>query len=283
MNDATLGVGDPSNQGAMIEMETDGHKARVASDYDGSAEAFARSAHAVYARLAEPLVAAAAVRPGEKVLDLATGTGAVAGRLAGAVVGLDVSAEQLRHNPLDDKHLGAAEDMPFADSSFDVVVCGFGINHFARPRVALDEVRRVLKPGGRLALSTWGRPQPGYAPKDIVLRALERHAGRSRTSAGETVDALSERVGTVDALSALLAEAGFWGVHATIEEVAVPWPGAEAFVDYRLAMLGARAMLPPGAEGQLRREVADALGMLSSAQLHWLPQVIVGTASLPDA
>ena len=264
-------------------METDGHQARIASGYDASAEAFARSAHAVYARLAEPLVAAAAVQPGEKVLDLATGTGAVAGRLAGAVVGLDVSAEQLRQNPLDDKLVGAAEHMPFAESTFDVVVCGFGINHFASPRVVLDEVRRVLKPGGRLALSTWRRPQPGYAPKDIVLRALERHAGRSRTPAGETVDAISDRVGTVDALSALLAGAGLRRVRVNIEEVDFPWPGAEAFVDYRLAMLGAGAMLPPGAEDQLRREVADALGMLSGAQLHWLPQVIVGTASLPDA
>ncbi|HEV1997069.1 MAG TPA: methyltransferase domain-containing protein [Candidatus Dormibacteraeota bacterium] len=266
----------------MSEMDTDGHEDRIAADYDGSAEAFARSAHAVYARLAEPLVAAAAVQPGESVLDVATGTGAVGGRLAGAVVGLDVSAEQLRQNPLTDKHVGAAEHMPFADATFDVVVCGFGINHFTRPRIALDEVRRVLKPGGRLALSTWLRPQPEYAPKEIVLRALERHAGRSRTPAAEVVDALSERLGTVDALSALLSEAGFSGVRVTVKEVEIPWPGPTAFVDYRLAMLGAGAMLSTGAEGELRREVGDALRTLSRAQLHWLPQVLLGTALLRD-
>ena len=261
-------------------MNTESHEASVASDYNGSAEAFARSAHLVYARLAEPLVAAAAVQPGERVLDVATGTGAVAGSLDGVVVGLDISAEQLRRNPLADKHVGAAEHMPFADASFDVVVCGFGINHFVRPRTALDEVRRVLNPGGRLALSTWLRPQPGYPPKDIVLRALERHAGRSRTRAGEAVDVLSERVGTVDALSALLAETGFSRVHVAIAEVSIPWPGAEAFVDYRLAMLGAGAMLSAAAERELRREVGDALRLVSRAQLNWLPQVLVGTASL---
>jgi len=264
-------------------MNSSNHDAMVASEYDSSAEGFARSAHAIYARLATPLVKAAAVRPGERVLDIATGTGAVGAQLDGAVVGLDVSAEQLRQNPLVNKRVGSAEHLPFSRSSFDVVVCGFGINHFARPLIALQEVRRVLAPGGRLALSTWLRPQSGYAPKDIVLSALERHAGRSRTPAAEVIDALSERVGSADALAALLAEAGFTAVQVTVVGVEVPWPGAEMFVDYRLAMLGAGSMLSVDAEGDLRREVGDALGTLSPAQLHWLPQVLVATASLPEA
>ena len=243
---------------------------------------FARAAQAIYARLAEPLVRAARVQPGERVLDVATGTGAVGAQLIGAVVGLDVSTEQLRQNPLIDKRVGTAERMPFADSTFDVVVCGFGINHFARPLAALGEARRVLVPGGRLALSTWLRPQPGYAPKDITMAALKRHAGRSRTPASEAVDALSELVGSADALSALLSGGGFSAVRVTVEPVDVGWLGAEAFIDYRLAMLGAGSMLPSDAEAELRREVGDAVKGLSPAQLHWLPQVLVATASLSD-
>ena len=268
----------------VIDVDSDGQEAMLASEYDSNAEGFASSAHAIYARLAVPLVEAAGARDGERVLDLATGTGAVGARLAGTVVGLDVSAEQLRQNPLTDKRVGTAEHMPFADSSFDVVVCGFGINHFARPLAALAEIKRVLAPGGRVALSTWLRPQPDYAPKVIVLSALERHAGRARTPASEAVDAMTERVGSVGALSGLLSGAGFATVRVTVEAVEVPWRGADAFIDYRLAMLGAGAMLSsPAAEEELRREVGAAIGALSSAQLHWLPQVLVATASLSDA
>ena len=264
-------------------MQNNDHEALLASEYDSSAEAFARGAHAVYSRLAVPLVEAAAVQPGERVLDLASGTGSVGTQLAGEVVGLDVSAAQLRLNPLADKRLGTAEHMPFGDSTFDVVVCGFGINHFARPLAALAEVRRVLVPHGRAALSTWLRPQADYTPKTIVLAALQRRAGRSRTLASEVVDALTDRVGSVDSLSGLLSEAGFVAVRARVAEVAIPWTGAEAFIDYRLAMLGAGGMLSTDAERELRREVGEALEGLTPAQLHWLPQVLVATASLPDA
>lgn len=264
-------------------MYGDGQEAMLASEYDSNADAFASAAHAIYARLAVPLVEAAAVRDGERVLDLASGTGAVGAQLAGTVVALDVSAQQLRQNPLADKRLGTAEHIPFADSSFEVVVCGFGINHFARPLAALAEIKRVLAPGGRVALSTWLRPQPDYAPRVIILSALERHAGRSRTPASELVDAMSDRVGSVGALSALLSGAGFATVRVTVEEVEVEWRGADAFINYRLAMLGAGAMLSPGAEAEFRQEVGEAIGALSSAQLHWLPQVLVATASGPDA
>ena len=263
-------------------MSNKGHEAMMVAAYDGIAERYARSAHAVYARLAEPLVGAAAVQPGERVLDLATGTGAVGIQLGSDVVGLDMSVAQLRQNPLADKHVGTAEHMPFPDSTFDVVVCGFGINHFARPLAALAEVRRVLAPGGRVALSTWLRPQPDYAPKTIVLAALERHAGRSRTPASEAIDAIADRVGSVEALSTLLGDSGFAAVRATVEVVDVGWLGAEAFVDYRLAMIGAGVLLRGGAELELRREVVEALRALSPAQLHWLPQLLVATASLLD-
>ena len=268
----------------MTDADSASFANRVALEYDKSADHFAGAAHAIYALLALPLLEAAGVQAEDVVLDVATGTGAVGGQLhAATVVGIDISAEQLRHNPLANKYVGRAESLPFADGHFDRVVLGFGINHFPAPRDALAEMRRVLRPGGSLALSTWLRPQPPYLPKDIVLAALKEFAGRSRTPGSEAIDALGDAVGSPAALARLLSAAGFAMVQAAPHEVDVPWPGAEAYIDYRLAMVGAGSMLGGGAVvAQFREQVREALERLAPAQLHWRPQVLVATGSVPE-
>ncbi|MGH2425090.1 MAG: class I SAM-dependent methyltransferase [bacterium] len=113
------------------------------------------------------LVRFAGVRPGQTVLDVGTGTGVVAitARRGGAVVtGLDLTPELLtraRENAVlaDVNDIvwqeGDAENLPFANGAFDVVLSQFGHMFAPRPDVATREMLRVLKPGGRLAFATW--------------------------------------------------------------------------------------------------------------------------------
>lgn len=113
-----------------------------------------------------PVVAdAAGIAPGAHVLDVACGTGVVAreaARRAGAsgrVIGLDANPGMLavarEQSPAIGWELGRAEALPFPDGSFDAVVSQFGLMFFTDPRAALSEMRRVLRPGGHLAIAVW--------------------------------------------------------------------------------------------------------------------------------
>ncbi len=108
------------------------------------------------------LMDAAEVKRGNVLLDLACGTGlnAEEALARGAdVTGLDLTQamvdEASRRCPDATFQVGDAEAMPFEDGNFDVVVCGFGILHFPLPQIAVHEIHRVLKPGGRFACSVW--------------------------------------------------------------------------------------------------------------------------------
>ena len=112
------------------------------------------------------LVNYAGIRSGQKVLDVACGTGVVsvtAARGGASVSGLDLSPvllERAAHNAsiaqvsIDFKE-GDAEALPYPDAAFDVVVSQFGHMFAPRPEVVTAEMLRVLKPGGRIAFSTW--------------------------------------------------------------------------------------------------------------------------------
>ncbi len=105
-------------------------------------------------------------QPGERVLDLATGTGwtsRVVARRGAAVVGVDIAASLLEvartkaeaaHLPVQ-YEVGDAEALPFADGAFDAVISTFGVMFATRPEAAAAELARVCRPGGRIALATW--------------------------------------------------------------------------------------------------------------------------------
>ena len=113
-----------------------------------------------------PLIEAAGIGPGNRVLDVGCGPGNLAAAAAtrGAlVVGTDLSQAmvalaQSRHPRLEFRQADA-ERLPFPDSSFDAVVANLLIPHLPRPEPALAELARVLKPQGRLAVSMWDRPE----------------------------------------------------------------------------------------------------------------------------
>lgn len=111
---------------------------------------------------------AVAPKPGERILDVAAGTGTSAAPMAkiGALVTcLDLSEgmieEGRRKQPDLEFIQGSAEELPFDDASFDAVTISFGLRNVSRPRVALSEFYRVLKPGGRLVVCEFSQPPVG--------------------------------------------------------------------------------------------------------------------------
>ncbi|HUK32677.1 MAG TPA: methyltransferase domain-containing protein [Vicinamibacterales bacterium] len=127
------------------------------------------------------LLAAADVRAGMRLLDVASGPGYVAAEAAaiGATpLGIDFAAEMVtlasRRYPSLVFQQGDAEALSFDDRTFDAVTINFGVLHLARPDTALAEARRVLRPGGRCAFTVWAVPERSIG-FDIVLKAIETH------------------------------------------------------------------------------------------------------------
>jgi SAM-dependent methyltransferase len=127
---------------------------------------------------AGPLLDAAHVSAGRRVLDVATGPGPIAAAAAarGAdVIGLDFSAamiaEATRRHPAIVFREGDAEALPFDASSFDAVVMNFGLLHLARPDTAIAEAYRVLGGGGHYALTVWSPPEAAVG-FGLVLAAV---------------------------------------------------------------------------------------------------------------
>ncbi len=137
-------------------------------------------------RWAKRVITAAALSPGERALDVACGTGAVAGEALGrvgpegTVAGIDLGPDMLavarRKLPDLDLREGRAEALPFADEMFDVALCQFGLMFFDDRAQALREMRRVLRPGGRVAVVVWDgiERSPAYV---ALAEVVERHFG----------------------------------------------------------------------------------------------------------
>ena len=137
--------------------------------------------------VARDLIDRAALRPGERVLDVACGTGIVA-RLAaeqvgvtGTVAGLDVNPGMLAAarsvTPPEtsiDWHQASAEAMPLPDDTFDVVLCQMGLQFMADKPAALSDMRRVLASGGRILLNA---PGPTPPPMAVMAEALAAEVG----------------------------------------------------------------------------------------------------------
>ncbi|MCB1713640.1 MAG: class I SAM-dependent methyltransferase [Candidatus Competibacteraceae bacterium] len=141
-------------------------------------------APALFAEWASRLADVAQLEPGQTVLDVACGTGLCARaalarvRPDGKVSGLDCNPDMLavanRQEPRIDWRLGRAESLPYADASFDVVACQFGLMFFEDRSAALRDMWRVLKPGGRLVVAVWDilEHTPGYAAMTALLLRL---------------------------------------------------------------------------------------------------------------
>ena len=189
-----------------------------------------------WSRLFIPAVlAAAAVGPGCRVLDVSTGTGAAA-RMAipivgaeGVVVGADISPEMLasaRAELSRSPFLPVAADgqaLPFRDASFDAVVCQLGLQFFPDPARGVNEFRRVLRGGGRVAICVISTPD--RAPIwGHLAEVLSRHLPDLRN-----VLFLSFALQDPNLLEAMLVDAGFRDVSV---ERATREGSFDGFADY---------------------------------------------------
>lgn len=171
---------------------------------------------ALFAEWAPLVAAAAALRPGDSVVDVACGTGVLAREAArcvrpgGSVVGLDRNAGMLsvarRLSTAVDWHEGRAEALPFDAGSLDAAVSQFGLMFFEDRALALSEMWRVLRPGGRLAVAVWGPldQTPGYT---AMAALLDRLFGSAVADGIRTPYAL----GDADELRDLFGRAGIAG------------------------------------------------------------------------
>ncbi|WP_433475694.1 class I SAM-dependent methyltransferase [Spirillospora sp. CA-142024] len=146
--------------------------------WTGRASAYERGFAHVTRYMVEPLLDAAGVADGTRFLDVGTGPGVVsleAVRRGARVSAVDAEpgmAETARRNvPGLDVRVAVLPGLPFEDGTFDAVAGNFVINHVGEPDVALGALRRVLRPGGRLALTCW--VMPGRGALAIVREAIE--------------------------------------------------------------------------------------------------------------
>jgi arsenite methyltransferase len=139
--------------------------------------------------LTDELASECGLEPGAVVLDLACGVGSTASQLARSwgvtMVGLDCSPgfieEARARDPEVSWVVGRADAIPYANGHFDAVFCECFLSTVDEPAKVLREVRRVLRPGGRLAMSDMYLRQPGAAPSSREIPLLERTGFAVRT------------------------------------------------------------------------------------------------------
>ncbi|HEX8165122.1 MAG TPA: methyltransferase domain-containing protein [Beijerinckiaceae bacterium] len=234
--------------------------------WTGRAEGYERHFEGVVEQAIEPLLDAAGVRSGLKVLDVACGPGfvaAAAARRGASVVGVDFSDRMLaiaraRYPWLRFEH-GDAEDLPFADDSFDAVTINFGILHFPHPLRALKEAFRVLRPQGALAFTDWAAPGPDNVAYDIVLSAMDRHAEPFALPPGPPLFQFARAAACREAL----ADTGFERRRVDTRLLRLTWRLASAdglvsaFRDGSARLAAKIAAQPPARLAAIRAEVAE--------------------------
>ena len=176
----------------------------------------------------------AEIEAGDAVLDVACGTGLVTFKAAaragahGRVVGTDISGEMVeaaRRRSAQSGHANVrfdrceAEELAFADSSFDVALCALGLMYVPDPARALRQMHRVLRPGGTAAVAVWGaRPACGWAGIFPITDAR----------VASDVCPMFFHLGTGDALAETFRAAGFSGLWISRIRTELHYPSAEA-------------------------------------------------------
>ena len=227
-------------------------------------DAYDRAFAALTSQSVGPLLDAARVGKGTKVLDVATGPGYVAAAAVarGAeVMAVDFSRAMVERAKRDHPRVefleGDAEALAFGDASFDAVVMNYGLLHLAQPDRALAEAHRVLRPGGCLAFTVWLPPERtiGFG---LVLNAIREH-GTMEVAVPEGPPFF--RFGDPGDAQRSLAAAGF--AETGTREVAQTWrlPDVEAlFAIMSNSTVRTGALLraqTPAAFAAIRKAVTD--------------------------
>ncbi len=276
-------------------------KATVAAYFGQVAPEYDRVGPQFFATMGQRLASLARLRPGETVLDVATGRGAAlfpaAERVGpqGKVVGIDLAPAMIQETGKEVEERGLAqvqlltmdaERLTFPDASFDVVLCGFSLFYFPQPQRALAEFKRVLKPaergarrpghkaGGRVVVSTWGPPDPGWEWYDDLLKIY----------GVKPIPLVTDPLEQPSALKNALRQAGFSELDVRPEVVDVVYADEEEWWARQLAQ-GTRLMLGGLSPETLERFKADVFKHLQGHKrrdgIHRQTRVNFGMGTRP--
>lgn len=262
---------------ASVKTLADNTKRQHQRGFNRMAGLYARYVVPTYRPLAQRLVSLIDLQPGRRLLDVAAGTGLVAAcalqhqPALALTVAADISRAILTLNrqrmkpqlPLASV-LGDAENLPFADKSFDVVTCGFGFEFFPNLSRALQEMRRVLSPGGVLATYTWS-----VHPRQLVRifeKALEKYTGP--VPPNPAAERRQQIIGTPSELIDLLTSHSYSDVQVEEEARIMRFRDFQHFWRWRTSvpsMRGRMAALSLQQRRSFKRHLADELaGSLST-------------------
>ena len=191
---------------------------------------------ALFRRWAPVVLDSAALRQGDRILDVACGTGVLAREARArfgdscSIIGLDAAAGMLAVardlEPSIEWRQGSAESLPFEDAAFDVVVSQFGLMFFQDRSAAVREMLRVLAPGGRLAVAVWDSLYNSEAyPLEVDL--LERRAGRDAADALRAPFVLGDKADLINIFSAAGAES----IEIVTRDGSARFPGIRSMVE----------------------------------------------------
>jgi ubiquinone/menaquinone biosynthesis C-methylase UbiE len=210
-------------------MNDEGNRKRDESQrvFSEAAPIYDRIGPPIFSHFGQRLVDVSEISLGANVLDVAAGRGAVLFPAAakvgssGHVIGIDFTAAMVRETAKEVARRKVAnseirqmdaEQMEFDEAAFDCVTCGFALWMFAEPARVLQEFRRVLRPGGQVALSTWAADNPAQTWCHEVLRPFMA-APASQQLAKDV------RFDTPLQLETALRQSGFTGIQITVEEM----------------------------------------------------------------
>jgi ubiquinone/menaquinone biosynthesis C-methylase UbiE len=257
---------------------TEKFKEQIRQEWEGAAAAWRKwnPQLVISSRAAtEAIVELAKVKPGMRVLDLASGSGEPALTLAktvepnGHVIATDlvpamlaIAEDNARDQALTNMAFkqADAELLPFADQSFDVVTCRFGVMFFPNVGKALKEIKRVLKPGGLVAFVAWG-PLEKNAFVAMPLGVLMKYAHVPPPEPGAPGPFVFAESGK---LSTALKEAGFQQMREETRNISWLWPGPpeqgwEAFQELGAPFRKIIESLSPEQKGRVKAEVLTGM------------------------
>jgi SAM-dependent methyltransferase len=243
-------------------IDPDAFNAFEAAGWEQRASGYDRVFGSMTSRVAEPLLDAASVAAGTRVLDVATGPGYVAGRAAArgaSVVGVDIAGAMVelarRLHPGLDFRQADAHALPFEDASFEAVVGNLAILHLGRPEQAAGEFARVLAAGGKLALTSWDSPErtPFFG---VIVGAVADAGARPPDDIPAGPDFF--RFSADDAFDALLAQHGFEERTLSRVPFTVRFSSVDELWDGLLAGTVRISALIEGQPAETRRRIREA-------------------------
>ena len=253
--------------------------ARVAEAYGSHSQKYVSILEPILRPMAEKIVIMGRLKGGERVLDLATGTGLIArtaGQYTDFIVGIDISwgvlgiAKSLsaERNPF---VTGNAHSLPFGNGCFDLVTCGLSLSHFSEVSVALGEVRRVLCSRGHFITSAWGIE--GKNPSKEAAIAVRRKFLEDREVVFEGT--FNEVVWTDKEQGCeTLRQAGFADIQVTTLPLSGEYQNPEDAIETALAWPLTRyriARLDNKDQRRLKEETVSAI--LEVDDLHWQTEI----------